>query len=190
VYAWEIDGYEETSGGMRRSLPEESHRIVTHGASGRWVEHHIFSDQREQWFELGSSDEGLVTSSVRNRVQFGAVEVDRTVSFDPHLLGARMPFRLNDSWSGAWKGRTEGQYEATILEHSFLTIDGERVEVWKTEVFMQMRGEVEGEVMTRSWIAPAYGLVVKQYQRMVVASGPGEYRTEWVGQVRSLTPAR
>jgi hypothetical protein len=175
---------------MRRELPKESHRIITHESSETWTEHHIFSNQREEWFEVGRSDSGLVTAAVRNRVQFGAVEVDRTVTFDPVVLGARMPFRLNDSWSGRWEGRTEGEYEARIFEHGYIAIDGKRVEVWGTEIMMHMRGEVEGEVMTRSWIAPAYGLVVKQHQRMSVASGPGQYTTEWTGQLSSLTPSR
>jgi hypothetical protein len=190
VYTWHVEGFEETSGGMRRELPKESHRIITHGDGGTWVDHHIFSNQRESWFEVGRSDEGLVTQAVRNRVQFGAVEVDRTVTFNPAALGARMPFRLNDTWAGEWTGRTEGEYEARTFEHGYITIDGERVEVWGTEIVMHMRGEVEGEVTTRSWIAPAYGLVVKQQQQMLVASGPGEYRMEWTGQVESLTPTR
>lgn len=190
VYLWDVEGYEEASGGTRRELPPRSHRIITHGAHGSWVEHHIFSDQREEWFEGGRSGSGFVSHAVRNRVQFGPVEVDRTVTFDPDLVAARLPFRINETWSGKWTGRTEGEYRARVFEHAHLTFDGERVEVWGTEVVMSMRGEVEGEVLTRSWIAPAYGLVVKQEQRMTVESGPGTYHMEWIGQVTSLTPSR
>lgn len=190
VYLWEVQGYEEASGGTRRELPERSHRIITHGGRGSWVEHHIFSDQREEWFEGGRSGSGFVSHAVRNRVQFGPVEVDRTVTFDPDLLAARLPFRINETWSGKWTGRTEGEYRARVFEHAHFIFDGERVEVWGTEVVMTMRGEVEGEVITRSWIAPAYDLVVKQEQRMTVESGPGTYHTEWTGRVTSLTPSR
>lgn len=189
VYTWNIDGYEEASGGMRRELPKRSHRMITHARANGWVEHHVFSEQREQWFELDRSDAGFSTSAVRNRVEFGPVEVDRTVVFTPPVRGARAPFRVNETWSGSWRGRTSGEYTARIFEHTTLLIGGERVEVWGSQVEMHMRGEVEGDVLTRSWIAPDLGLVVKQYQRMSAESGPGSYRSEWTGQLSSLDPS-
>ena len=189
VYTWSIQGYEQASGGMRRELPKRSHRIVTHAPDNGWVEHHIFSEQREAWFELEWAGSGLTTQAVRNRVEFGPVEVDRTVTFSPSVLGARLPLEVNDEWSGSWKGRTEGDYTARIFEHTTITIDDERVEVWGAEIEMHMRGEVEGDVLTQSWIAPDHGLVVKQHQVMSVESGPGSYETEWSGQVQSLRPS-
>ncbi len=189
VYAWDVEGYEEASGGTRRDLPRESHRIITHGPGGTWVEHHIFSREREEWFEVDRSDAGFLTDAVRNRVEFGPVEVDKTVTFTPSVLGARVPFRVDDGWSGSWTGRTEGDYNARIFEHVTMVIDGERVEVWGTEVLMRMRGEVDGEVLTRSWIAPDHGLMVKQHQVISIETGPYSYHSEWTGQVRSLTPA-
>ena len=190
VYEWAVEGYEETSGGVRRDLPRRSHRIITYGERGSWVEHHIFSDKREAWFEFDRSASEVVTHQVRNRVEFGPVEVDRTIKFDPAVVGARLPFRIDEAWSGSWKGRTEGEYSAEVFDHTFVMVEGERVEVWGTEVVMQMTGEVEGDVVSRSWFAPEYGMVVKQYQWMSVKSGPGGYETEWTGQVTSLTPAR
>ena len=190
VYTWAVEGYEETSGGMSRELPRRSHRIVTHGNRSSWLEHHVFSDKREAWFEVAHMGSTIVTDAVRNRVEFSPVVVDRTVVFDPPVVGARLPHRLNESWSGRWRGRTDGEYDARVFQHTYITIAGEKVEVWGTEVAMQMRGEVEGEVLTRSWVAPKYALVVKQYQRMSVESGPGGYQMEWSGQVTSLTPAR
>lgn len=190
VYTWTIEGYEEASGGTRRELPERSHRIITHGDRGTWTEHHIFSNKRETWFHLDSSSSGSSTTAVRNRIEFTPVVVDRTVTFDPPVRSTRLPFQLNETWSGRWEGRTEGDYDARIFEHTYIVIEGEKVEVWGSEVTMRMRGEVDGVVVTRSWIAPAYDMVVRQYQRMDVESGPGAYRSEWTGQVTSLTPSQ
>ncbi|MDQ3940168.1 MAG: hypothetical protein M3238_02330, partial [Actinomycetota bacterium] len=176
--------------GVRRDLPERSHRVITHEGENAWLEHHIYSEQKEQWFHLGISKDGVATSKVRNRVEMGPVEVDRTVVFNPPAFVSVFPWKLGQSWKGSWSGKTSGDYTGQTIDHGTLTIDGEKVEVWVTHVVMQMRGEVEGEVITRSWVAPELRLVVKQYQRTDVVSGPGEYRSEWTGQVESIHPRR
>lgn len=187
VYSWAVEGYEQVPG-VRRDLPERSHRVVTHQGRSEWTEHHIFSEQREQWFKLVVSREGVATTAVRNRVEMGPVEVDRTVVFNLPAFVARFPFELGATWEGSWSGKTSGEYTGRTFEHRTLTIGGERVEVWATEVVMDMTGEVEGRVITRSWVAPKHRLVVKQYQWTEVESGPGEYRSEWTGKLLSLHP--
>jgi hypothetical protein len=187
VYTWQIDGYEEAPG-VNRRLPERSPRIVTHKSGNSWQEHLRFSEQREQWFELSVSPEGVSSRSVRNRVQMGPVEVDRTVVFNPPMFVNVFPMKVGRTWKGSWDGKTRGDYRGRTFEHTTVTIEGEKVEVWGSEVIMEMTGEVEGRVVTRTWVAPDYNMVVKQYQNMNVTSGPGEYHSEWTGQVMSLTP--
>jgi hypothetical protein len=187
VYAWTVDGYEQAPG-VRRQLPERSHRVITHAGGDGWQEHHIFSEEREQWMNLSSSSEGVTATSVRNRVVMGPVEQDKTVTYDPPVFVARFPTKLGDSWHGSWSGRTSGTYTAKVFEHTTITIDGENVEVYATEVVMEMRGEIEGTATTRSWYSPEHGLVVKQGQEMRITSGPSDYRSEWIGQVVSLDP--
>jgi hypothetical protein len=51
-----------------------------------------------------------------------------------------------------------------------------------------MRGDVEGTTTVRSWVSPENRLVVKQYQDSRVTTGPGEYHSEWTGQLMSLHP--
>ncbi len=189
VYSWEIDGYERGPG-VERRLPKRSHRIIQHEGKNKWVEHHIYSEQKEQWFHLGMSQQGVAVSEVRNRVEMGPVEVDRTVMFDPPAFVSTFPFQVNQTWDGTWEGKTRGSYSGKTIDHGFLTIGGERVEVWVTEVHMEMSGEVEGTVITRSWVAPDYNIVVRQYQESNVESGPGSYYSEWEGQMLSLHPQR
>jgi hypothetical protein len=187
VYRWTIDGFEQGPG-VRRDLPRKSHRIINHEGKDDWVEHHIFSEQKEQWFGLTISREGVAARQVRNRVEMGPVTVDRTVVFNPVMFVSRFPYAMGQKWEGEWSGDTSGSYKGKTFDHGTLTIGGKEVEVWATEVVMEMRGEVEGDVLTRSWVAPDYHMVVKQYQEANVRSGPGEYYSEWMGQVNSLRP--
>ncbi|MGH2806518.1 MAG: hypothetical protein ACRDKT_04505 [Actinomycetota bacterium] len=189
VYTWNIEGYEQAPG-VRRDLPRRSHRIITYEGDNAWQEHHIFSEQKEQWFDLQISRAGVATTAVRNRVEMGPVTVDRTVTYNPPCFVSRFPVRVGQTWEGSWSGKTSGTYVAKTFERTTLTIGGEQVDVYGTEVIMDLTGEVEGRVVTRSWVAPHYSLVVKQYQESKVRSGPGDYYSEWSGQVTSLHPQR
>jgi hypothetical protein len=189
VYAWDIDGYEQAPG-IRRDLPPRSHRVITHQGDNAWTEHHIFSEEREQWMEMSISPEGVSARSVRNRVEMGPVEVDNTITFDPVMFVARYPSRVGQTWEGSWSGKTSGSYTARTFERTTLVIEGEEIDVYASEVIMEMRGEVEGRATTRSWYSLEHRMVVKQYQKMDVSTGPADYRSEWTGQVLSLTPQR
>jgi hypothetical protein len=187
VYAWDVEGYEQTPG-TRRELPERSHRVINYDGDNGWTEHHIFSEQKEQWFGIVISEEGVATTDVRNRVVMGPVTVDKTVVFNPPMFVNRFPMKVGAEWSGEWSGKTSGEYTAKTVDRTTLVIGDERVEVVQTEVRMQMRGDVEGTSFVRSWVAPDYSLVVKQYQETNVTSGPADYYCEWSGQVTSLHP--
>ena len=188
VYTWSVEGFEQAPG-VRRDLPKEAHRVVTHESdAGRWIEHMVFSEQKEMWFDLTSGDSGVVTNSSRNKVTIGPVTQDKTVVFNPPIMVSNWPFKVGETWSGEWDGKVYGTYEAKTFEHGFIEIEGERVEVYASEVFMEMKGDIEGTVLTRSWVAPKYSMVVKQYMETDVKSGPGDYYSEWMGTVQSLTP--
>ncbi|HWC14079.1 MAG TPA: hypothetical protein VG929_05745 [Actinomycetota bacterium] len=189
VYTWAVDGYEKAPG-TNRTLPEESHRVVTWQGQNRWIEHHVFSEQKETWLNLQFADKGVSVTSNRNRVVMGPVTVDKTIVFNPPMFVGLVPFKLGQTWEGSWRGKTSGEYQARTFDHTTLVIGGQEVEVWATEVRMTMRGEVAGTATVRSWVSPEYNLVVKQYQDTRVTTGPGEYRSEWTGQVKSLQPQR
>ena len=189
VYEWRIDGFEEIPG-THRELPERSNRIITHEEGYAWTEHHIYSEQKEQWFGLVNTQEGVAATTVRNRVVFGPVTNDKTVVFDPMMFVSRFPLKVGQEWEGKWSGKTSGEYTGRTFERTTMAIGGKEVEVWGTEVHMTMRGDIEGTNITRSWVAPDYFMVVKQYQETRVKSGPADYYSEWTGQVLSLEPRR
>jgi hypothetical protein len=186
VYTWSVEGYEQAPG-VRRDLPSRSQRVITWEDNGAWTEHHIFSEQREEWFGLVVSDQGVATTDSRNRVVMGPVTADNTVVFDPPVFVSRFPFEVGQTWSGSWSGKTSGDYTGKTFEHGYMTIGDKKVEVYATEVVMHMQGEVSGTVVTKSWVAPEYRLVVKQYQNMDVQAG-ANYKSEWTGTVLSLDP--
>ncbi|MGH2757115.1 MAG: hypothetical protein ACRDI3_04940 [Actinomycetota bacterium] len=187
VYTWDTEGYEEAPG-LHRELPKESHSIIKRTGAHTWTEHQIYSEQREQWLKLSLSPEGVACTSVRNRVQFGPIEEDNTIPFDPPALFLSFPNEVGKRWGGEWSGKTSGDYQAQTLEKTSMVIGGERVNVWVTEVEMHFRGEVEGESTVRLWAAPEYRMVVKQWQVTDVKSGPGNYHSEWTRVLRSLDP--
>lgn len=187
VYAWQVDGYEQAPG-VRRDLPSQSHRVINHVGSNSWVEHHIFSEEKEQWMNLDLHAEGVTASEVRNRVVMGPVEEDNTVVYNPPVFVARLPNEVGRTWKGSWQGRTSGSYTGRTFDHTSVVIQGENVEVWASEIVMTMRGEIKGTATTRSWYSPKYSMVVKQYQIVDIESGPGSYRSEWTGQVLSVRP--
>lgn len=188
VYTYDTEGYERAPGGLRRDLPKESHSILTRTGRHTWTEHQIYSEQREQWLELGLSPDGVAASSVRNRVEFGPIEEDNTIHFDPAAFFLSFPQEVGQTWGGEWTGKTSGDYQARTFDHGWMKIGGERVEFYAVEVHMNFHGEVEGESTVRLWSVAEYRMVVKQWQVTEVDAGPGNYYSEWTRVLRSLEP--
>lgn len=189
VYTWQIEGYER-AGGIRRELPERSHRAITIQGERGWMQHDFFSEEREAWTWAKASRDGVHVTRTRHRGDFGPITIDRTIVFNPPMVvspGARN-LDVGQTWRGSWSGRTSGDYHARTLDHTYMTIGGERVEVWCVEIVLRLRGEVEGDATYRSWIAPEDALVVKQYEKTDVTSGPASYSAEWSGRLLSLQP--
>lgn len=189
AYQWRTEGFEEVPG-LRREMPPESHALVTHKGSDRWVEHHIYSEERERWLELIGSTAGVSIASIRNRVAIGPFTFDNTVAPEPPPLVHRFPYVLGDAWAGGWSGKTSGTYQARMIEHTTMRIGEETVEVCATEVEMHMEGEVEGDVTIRTWATPRYRIVVREHQIAIIRNGPATYRSDWVSTLLSLRPQR
>lgn len=189
VYSWDTDGYER-AGGVRRSFPEESQRIITHNGQKGWMQHHYFSEERESWTRFRVIAEGTAISSQRNKVVFGPVTEDSTVTFSPPMLVGPRSLRVGQTWKGSWSGDTYGNYEGRTFEHRHLNIGGERVEAWGVEVLMHMRGEIRGEVQARVWIAPEHGMTVKEAFVQDIEGDFGSYHAEWNMTLKSLEPQR
>jgi hypothetical protein len=187
VYSWHTEGYEEASG-ARRSFPEESQRIVTLDGHGGWNQHHYFSEEREIWTHFRVPDGDASIASQRNKVVFGPVTNDSTIDFSPPMLVGPSTMRVGQTWSGEWSGDTYGSYTGRTFEHTTLTIGDKQVETWAVEVDMHMEGEIQGDVLARVWVAPKYGLTVKEYYVQDVKASVGSYHGEWTMTLKSLRP--
>jgi hypothetical protein len=188
VYTYRTEGFER--GGFSRDYPSTSQRIITHTSSGTFMNHHIFSRQHEQWFELGLADDGGVMLNRRTRVQFGPVTEDNTIVFEPPMLGVPVPHELGKTWEGSFEGPTSGSYTGRTVDHTTIRVAGEDVEVFANELRIQMRGEVEGEVSITLWASPASGLMIREEAEMNISSGPLTYHSESLIELVSTTPER
>lgn len=189
VYSWDTDGYER-AGGVRRSFPKESQRIITRDGQKGWTQHHYFSEERESWTRFRATDRGAAISSQRNKVVFGPVTEDSTVTFSPPMLVGPRSLRVGQEWEGTWSGDTYGNYEGRTFEHRHLNIGGERVEAWGVEILMDMRGEIRGQIQARVWIAPDHGMTVKEAFVQDIEGDFGNYHAEWDMTLKSLEPQR
>jgi len=189
VYSWATDGYEQAAG-ARRSLPKEMQRIITLDGKHGWTQHDYFSEQREAWTEFRVLKAGVSIASQRNKVTFGPVTNDETITFAPPMLVGPTNLEVGQRWEGSWKGDTYGTYTGRTFEHRFLEIGQKRVEVWAVEVLMEMKGEVRGEVQARVWIAPEYGMTVKEHFVQDVEADVGTYHAEWTTKLKSVRPRR
>lgn len=186
VYSWDTDGWEE-AGGARRSMPEESQRIVTHHDSG-WKQHHYFSEQREIWTTFESAERGAEISYQRNKVVFGPITNDSFIDFAPPMLVGPRALEVGQTWEGSWDGKTYGTYEGQTFERVVLDIGGTKVETFGVQVDIHLQGEQRGDVMAQVWIAPEYGMTVKEHFAQSVRASVGTYNAEWTMILKSLEP--
>lgn len=186
VYSWATEGW-ESAGGARRNFPEESQRIVTIEQGG-WFQHHYFSDQREIWTRFRSSQEGAAIAMQRNKVTFGPVTEDSSIDFAPPMLVGPAELEVGQKWEGRWSGKTSGTYRGETFERVKLDIGGEQVEAFGIVVYMEMRGEIEGEVEARVWLSPKHAITVREYYKQRVKADVGDYRAEWTMTLKSLQP--
>jgi hypothetical protein len=188
VYSWDTEGYESFNGARRR-FPEETHRIVTHRRRDTWMNHHVFSKERESWWRSRATRDGYFTLYARNRIVFGPVTRDTEIAFDPPMLTNPMT-KVGSKWNGRWDGKTYGTYAGRILDERSMEIDGERVEVVELEFEMEMHGEVEGTSAMRFWVSGEHHMVVREHYKQDVKSGAADYHAEWDMTIESLRPKR
>jgi hypothetical protein len=187
VYTYDTTGYEQAT--VSRSYPPQSQRIVD-TTNGRFDNHHIFSQEHEEWFSLRATSAGGVMLRRRIRVTFGPVTVDDTVVFDPPLLGVPIPYRLGQTWRGSWKGDTYGTYTGKTVDHRTIHVAGRSIEVWKEQLEVVAHGRLTGTVDTTLWWAPKLGLDVREDGTYDVRERgvPGTYHTQYTITLASTRP--
>jgi hypothetical protein len=186
VYSWDTQGHEEV-GGARRSFPAETQRIITRDENG-WHEHHYFSEERESWTDFQVTDKAAAIAMQRNKVTFGPVTEDAVIQFSPVMLVGPYHPEVGQTWEGSWTGKTYGDYTGRVFDHSTMAIGGEEVETWAVQIDIEMKGEQEGHVQAKVWMAPEYFLTVHEEYVQDVKADVGTYHAEWSMTLKSLKP--
>lgn len=187
VYTYDTTGYERAT--FSRNYPSQTQRIVD-TTGGRYDNHHIFSQEHEEWFSLHPTASGGVMLKRRIRVTFGPVTIDKTVVFNPGLKGVPFPYVLGQSWSGSWGGDPSGTYTGKTTNHTTVDIGGRNVEVWVEDVTAHVTGSISGTIFVRLWWAPSLGIDAREdgIYDMQARGVPGTYHTQYTVTLHSVTP--
>lgn len=187
VYEWETDGWEQAAG-IRRDLPERSVRIISHEGPRRWMNEHRYSEDHVEWFPFDLTDAGLFCESYRNRIRFGPVGGESTITYDPPARFTAFPLEAGTAWTGSWEGDTRGTYEGRIVKQTTIRVAGEDIEAWQSELHMRMSGELEGTVDTTVWVSIEHGMSVRESYSHDITTDQGTYRGEWTITLLSTDP--
>jgi hypothetical protein len=187
VYSWDTDGWEQAAG-IRREMPKESQRILTHNSDGSYKNHHYFSEEREIWTQFRFFKRGAELMWQRNKVKFGPVTNDSRIIFSPPMVVGTDNMQVGQRWADTWSGDTSGDYKSHVFEHVTMRIGDENVEVWGIEYEINLRGEQRGRVDAQVWFAPEYSLTVQEHYIQDVETDAGKYHAEWKMTLQSVHP--
>lgn len=191
VYSWRTEGHEEAAG-VRRQFPPESQRIITDEGPGRYVIHHVYSEEHEERFTAEVLESRVIVHRIRVEVTFGPANEEVEVIFDPPMDFVVLPFRTGKIWEGSWSGDTWGTYTARVFERTPVTVGDEPVEAWGVEYEIEMHGEIEGEETLWAWWSEEHGMTVRERYEMTaqLQGKPGTYHGEWRNRLLTLHPQR
>lgn len=189
VYTWQTRGFEETTPGIRRGLPAESRRTVTHRSNAGWTTHHQYSDQHEEQLDLALTARGVVVLSYYFQTRFGPFTSERSKVYDPPILAAPSPPKLGETWGGSWSDGA-GTYSGRTFDHTTMRADGEEIDVWANELILTFSGEDHGQATFRFWWSPEHVMTVKEIGTIRIQSGARSYHRESEMTLVSTEPAR
>lgn len=194
VYSYVGRGEESIWPVPPRKFPRFTQRLITHEGRNTWVENHLFSEERESWTRFSTSETGRLVHHQRNYIAIGHYEEDKIVPFHPPILALKFPPRVGHSWGGVSKGETNdgesytGTWTVEVVADEHWTIGGTRARVVAYEFDIDLEGEFNGTVAVNVWLAPRYGLTVREEYDADAMIGPLKYNGKWFVELRSLEP--
>jgi hypothetical protein len=189
VYTYRTVGYEEAT--FSRDYPPESQRIID-TSDGAYKNHHIFSQEHEEWYALRPTARGAEMLYRRLHITFGPLTVDDTVTLKPPLLAVAVPYQLGRTWKGSWSGITSGTYTAKTIAHRTIRIGDEDVDVWVNQLKLTTHGEYEGTVDVKLWYAPRLGTTAREdgVYEIRPSDMPVTYHSKYTITLESTDPHR
>lgn len=180
VYSWRTEGFERAAG-VRRELPKETQRIVELGDDS-WTAHHVFSQEKEQWFTFMTTNRGVEVSQVRDKIRIGPFVEDETIEFDPPQQFVPIPIRQGDRWEGPWAssdGDLYGTLQGVVGHRETVPIGNQSFETWMVDVVLQIEGDAAGRIEYRAWFSTELGMAVREQVVEDIEDGPVSYHAEW-----------
>lgn len=194
VYSYRGNGREQL-GPWKRDFFPTSHRLITREDENTWLEHHIFSDEREFWSRISTDVHERKAHSQRHYIEVGPYAVEKELRFAPPLVSAMLPPATGHTWNGRFDATTNdgedvrGTYSGRTFEERVWNVGGVDVRVWGVDVQVHLRGDISGEVRVKRWFSPGLGLNVREDYHTDVDLGAGlTYHADWSVTLQSVTP--
>lgn len=167
TYVYRVEGFRErrsATGSEREELPErQTDEIAVDREEGSVVVEVTSSsgDGRQKTVFEVDEDAARLTELTTT----SSDGVDMTVSPEPPVLVARLPYEVGDRWEVEWRDDAYGVQavgEGRVVERETIEAAGEEVSTFVVELDQRIRSTVMSDLVTRVWIDPATGRQLKQ----------------------------
>lgn len=168
TYVYRVEGFRErrsAAGSEREELPERQTDEVSVEPDGDRVVVEVTSKtgDRTQKTVFEVDDDAARLTALTTSSSDGVETV--TVSPEPPVLVARLPYEVGDRWEVEWRDDAYGVQavgEGRVVERETIEAAGEEVSTFVVELDQRIRGTVTSDILTRVWIDPATGRQLKQ----------------------------
>lgn len=169
-YVYDTSGFSESGSGptsRRSEPPPESVDEVSVTKRGSVTEVRTSSS----YGSSGQQTSVVVTgpSAHLARLTFwfadAGVTSEQSVTPQPEILVARIPYVVGDRWESAWRDPSVGMQGVgwgAVVRHETLTVSRGSVDTVVLQLHQRFEGSLSGELDIMSWVDPATGIVVRQ----------------------------
>ena len=183
TYVYRQRGYEEfcAAGCDRQELPPRQSIETTvaqrSGSSATVVTEARASRGRLARTTTNYTREAAHITQVYVRFSYSGYTFDRTYRPKPPVESLRFPLTPGEAWSGSWRGKVSGDYEAVVAGRARMSAGGRTIEAVEVRTRTRFRGDFNGRAQARLWIDPRTKAVVKTAGNLSVTSAYGRYST-------------
>lgn len=191
TYVYRQQGYEEfcAAGCDRRPLPPRQSIETTvpqrSGSSATVVTEARASRGRVARTTTAYTRKAAHVTEVYVRFSYSGYTFDRTYRPEPPVESLRFPLTPGEAWSGSWRGKVSGTYEAVVAGRGRMSAGGRSVEVVEVRTRTHFRGDFNGRANASLWIDPKTKAVVKTAGNLSVKSTYGSYSTGFATSLMS-----
>ncbi|HEX2057493.1 MAG TPA: hypothetical protein VHI71_03910 [Actinomycetota bacterium] len=191
-YVYEQDGWEKFCQGPSCSkdpLPETATTTASYSERSQDAAVIVTETQASRQQKLTATTrytaaKALVTKVV---IEFDYSGFNFSQSYEPQppVESLLFPLSAHDGWRGRWKARTSGDYRVEVAGREGVSVGGRTISAYRLETVTNFRGDFSGRAQMSVWIDPATAMVLGTDGEIAVASGFGEYTSNFETTLRS-----